>query len=514
MVLSAARAGRAKALLFLGQVEQARAEVRELAAAAPSAQRLELAGDIGEAEALVGEAAKAWPLIESVSEEIVEMGDLGEEARLARALIHLQTGPLMEAREDIATFKHGRPAAAPAFEAKRYLTEGYLDALEGRGWSDAGATGLAIARAQKATFWESFGEVASSLAINSSDPSLRIIETAATQPRVISAVAELILARFEDLGEDAIAVVAHEAEGLPWRWRPSTRRAVAEANGERLLALARLLERIGETQDVNLLRDASRRLRGKDSARLGHGLARRIAERVFVEDLGRVSISVGSRLIYGHEVRRKVLALLCLLLSRPRFASTRDDVLDSLWPEHDPASALNSLNQTVYFLRRVFEPNFEDDTSPGYVGQDGETIWLDPELVDSRSRRCQQLIRSMPAAPTPDGSVTLATEYRGRFALDFAYEEWSAPYRDTLHASYLRIVEHAVRLDMDSGHIGRGTYIAERAAEVDPDAEEIQVALVRLYRHSGAHAAAGEQYANYARVMEELGAEPAALDDL
>src|ERR1051326_5707741 len=104
----------------------------------------------------------------------------------------------------------------------------------------------------------------------------------------------------------------------------------------------------------------------------------------------------------------------------------------------------------------------------------------------------------MPEARTPDGSVSLATEYRGRFALDFAYEDWSAPYRDTLHASYLRIVEHAVRLDLDSGHIGRGTYIAERAAEVDPDAEEIQIALVRLYRHSGAHAAAGEQYANYA----------------
>ena len=71
-----------------------------------------------------------------------------------------------------------------------------------------------------------------------------------------------------------------------------------------------------------------------------------------------------------------------------RFASTREEVLDSLWPDHDPTSALNSLNQTVFFLRRVFEPTFRDDTSPGYVGQDGETIWLDTDLVDCRSRRC------------------------------------------------------------------------------------------------------------------------------
>jgi len=212
--------------------------------------------------------------------------------------------------------------------------------------------------------------------------------------------------------------------------------------------------------------------------------------------------------VEGGDVRRKVLALLCFLLSRTNFSSTRDEVIDSLWPDTDPDSALNSLNQTVYFLRRVFEPDFRDETSPGYVGQDGETVWLDRELIDSRSRRCLEVIRSMPADPTPEGSITLVAEYRGRFALDFAYEEWSAPYRDALHASYLRVVEHTVRMDLDRGHFGRGTFIAERAAEVDPDAEEIQIALIRLYRLSGAHAAAAEQYTHYAHSVRDLGVEP------
>ena len=99
----------------------------------------------------------------------------------------------------------------------------------------------------------------------------------------------------------------------------------------------------------------------------------------------------------------------------------------------------------------------------------------------------------MPGDPTPEGATALATEYRGRFALDFAYEEWSASYRDALHASYLRVIEQAVLRDLDSGHFDRGTFLAERAAEVDPEAEEIQVALVRLYRHTGAHAAAAER---------------------
>jgi DNA-binding SARP family transcriptional activator len=235
---------------------------------------------------------------------------------------------------------------------------------------------------------------------------------------------------------------------------------------------------------------------------------------VFVEDLGRVHLTVGTRTVDGADVRRKVMALMCLLLSRPKFSATREEVLDSLWPEHDPASALNSLNQTVYFLRRVFEPEFRDDRTPGYVGQDGETIWLDTELIDCRSRRCVQLIRTMPGDPTPEGAVELATQYRGRFALDFAYDDWAAPFRDALHASYLRVIERAVRLDLDSGHFERGTFIAERAAEVDPDSEEIQAALVRLYRLSSAHAAAAEQYAHYARNLRDLGIEPPALVDV
>ena len=235
---------------------------------------------------------------------------------------------------------------------------------------------------------------------------------------------------------------------------------------------------------------------------------------MFVEDLGRVRIHIGTRTLDAAEVRRRVLALLCLLLSRPGFVSTRDEVIDSLWPDHDPDSALNSLNQTVYFLRRVFEPAYREDVSPGYLGQDAETIWLDPQLVDSRSRRCLEITRSMPGDPTPEGSVALAGEYRGRFALDFAYEEWATPYRDQLHASYLKVIEHAIRLDANAGQVARGTFLAERAAEVDPDSEEIQTALIRLYRMSGAHAAAAEKYGQYERIMRDLGVDPIPLDEI
>jgi DNA-binding SARP family transcriptional activator len=280
------------------------------------------------------------------------------------------------------------------------------------------------------------------------------------------------------------------------------------------LAAATVLADIGEQDDVKRLYEAGRALRDRRGPTLSRALARRLAPRVLVEDLGRVRLRIGDRWIEGSEIRRKVLALLCLLISKAGFASTREDVLESLWPDLDPGSALNSLNQTVYFLRRVFEPEYREATSPGYVQQDGETIWLDEGLIDAMSRRCRELIRSMASLPAPEDAAHLAEQYRGRFALDFAYEEWASSYRDSLHASYLRVIEQAIRLDIDVGQFARGTFLAERAAEVEPDAEEIQTALVRLYRLSGAHAAATKQYRRYAHAVHELGVDPLPLAEV
>ena len=92
-------------------------------------------------------------------------------------------------------------------------------------------------------------------------------------------------------------------------------------------------------------------------------------------------------------------------------------------------------------------------------------------------------------------------------------QEWAAPYRDWLHASYLEIVERAVNDDIETGHFDRGISLARRVLDIDPTAEHVEVSLLRLYRASGAHAAAAEQYSHYAStIREQLGVEPPPLD--
>lgn len=336
-------------------------------------------------------------------------------------------------------------------------------------------------------------------------------------PWNVTYLSDLVVNRLDELNEETAAEVRSVAQRYSSRWKVAARTALDATDAPSSPSrVARLLEGIGDRSDVpRLRRIAKQRRRSSTDSSLGRALARRVADRIFIEDQGRVSITVGPRSIPGSEIRRKVLGLVCLLVSRPEMSATRDQILDSLWPDLEPAVAVNSLNQTIYFLRRVFEEEYSDDLSPGYVHHDSEVIWLDPELVTARSVECRVLIRDLSRPASPAEVEALVSMYQGRFALDFEYEEWAAAYRDTLHASYLEVVERAVLDDLTYGHFDRGIAVARRALEVDSTAEQVEVSLLRLYKASGAHSAAAEQYAHYASVQrDELGLEPPPLDSL
>jgi DNA-binding SARP family transcriptional activator len=234
-----------------------------------------------------------------------------------------------------------------------------------------------------------------------------------------------------------------------------------------------------------------------------------------VEDLGRLAIHLGAVEISGGDVRRKVLATLCFLLTRPRFAAAKEEVMDAMWPDMDPTAALNSLNQTLYFLRRVFEPAYTEDTSAGYVHQESDIVWLDPLLVQSRSAVSAALIAEYARQPDPEIVRRLTESYIGRFALDFAYEDWASDFRESLHVGYLHVIESSIRDDINAGHFERGVAVARRALELDPGLDVLELSLLRLLKNAGAHSAAAEQYGRYAHLLrDDLGVDPPPLESI
>jgi DNA-binding SARP family transcriptional activator len=189
--------------------------------------------------------------------------------------------------------------------------------------------------------------------------------------------------------------------------------------------------------------------------------------------------------------------------------------MDALWPDMNPAAAINSLNQTVYFLRRVFEPEYNEDLSPGYVRHESEILWLDRELISAKSQLCVDLAAQVQDAVSSNAVDQLSEKYTGKFALDFIYEEWGTEYRDALHLAYLHIIEAAVSADIAMGRYSRGISLARRALVVEPRLETVERSLLRLFRLTGAHAAAAEQYQHYATMLrDDSGIEPPPLESM
>jgi DNA-binding SARP family transcriptional activator len=76
-------------------------------------------------------------------------------------------------------------------------------------------------------------------------------------------------------------------------------------------------------------------------------------------------------------------------------------------------------------------------------------------------------------------------------------------------------MERAIIARADRGDLDAAIRAARSVVETDPTADSVEVALIKLYRLVGSHAAAAEQYAHYASTQKsELGIEVPALADL
>jgi DNA-binding SARP family transcriptional activator len=510
MELSAALMARGYALTLLGLLDQGRDELQratEIDEIEPAYERADLA------DSYVDPAA-ATPMLKALERSKDAYARLYFGVQSAWYLA--RRGRFDEARTVLADSSQGEPVLMGHATA-RLVTSAYVATAAGA--SDATnqvENAWQKANDQGATKWRRVAELLRAFIASPAEFSAAIEDVGSVAPWNVTLVADLVTRRIDDIDERALQIVRSAAVTHPGRWRFVLREHVEAARiGDGFIA-ASILEEIGARQDIARLRSFAKLNRKQPGAwSFGRRLSRRLADRVIVEDQNRVAVMVGTRHIPGSTMRRKVLTLLCFLLTRNELSSTRDQVLDALWPDLDPVDALNSLNQTVYFLRRVLEEEYVDDLSPGYVHHDSDLIWLDPELVSSRSNTCRTIIKNLPINPSPDQVEGLVSSYVGRFALDFEYEDWATPFRDWLHASYLEIVERAVTSDIESGHFERGIGLARRALNIDPSADNIEVSLLRLYRASGAHAAAAEQYSHYATLIrEQLGIEPPALESL
>jgi DNA-binding SARP family transcriptional activator len=235
------------------------------------------------------------------------------------------------------------------------------------------------------------------------------------------------------------------------------------------------------------------------------------------------------RLLGGFEVRdaagalagfesQKVRALVAYLALHRTTESSRELLVDLLWPRADEATARQNLRQALYNIRRSLTRGGASaipqplQTSRHAVRFDpGLVCWVDAEAFDE----VQQALRR--GRPDHTALAQAARLYRGEFLAGLTVvdsrrlEEWYLGERERLREGMLEVLRELVEHHTERGELRQAIGHARRLLGFDPLHEEAHRQLMRLYALAGRRNRALLQYRTLESLLgSELGVAPAS----
>ena len=211
----------------------------------------------------------------------------------------------------------------------------------------------------------------------------------------------------------------------------------------------------------------------------------------------------------------KQRALLALLLLREGEAVSSDRLIDALWGERPPASALNSIHVYVSQLRKALGNGHLETRGHGYL------LSLEPERVDLA--RFESLLgkgRDLLSAGDAEGAAQALRAalalWRGPPLSDFASEPFAQGEISRLEELRLSAVEERIDADLAVGRDVELVSELEALVREHPLRERLSAQLMLALYRSGRQAEALAAYQQARRTLaEELGLEPGrALQEL
>ena len=186
------------------------------------------------------------------------------------------------------------------------------------------------------------------------------------------------------------------------------------------------------------------RSRNKHALKLAEQLMEQLARvappRLRIKGLGQFKVWQGRRSIPDQSwQRRKAGELLRCLLLEPDHSASREEVLEELWPDYTPSTAIDLLHQATSTLRHTLEPDLPDRFPSRYLWLDGERVYL--QLPPGSWIDFEHFEQTLPTAIQTRNIENLKQAlsiYSGElFPMD-RYTDWSISRRESLNDLYLR----------------------------------------------------------------------------
>jgi DNA-binding SARP family transcriptional activator len=225
-----------------------------------------------------------------------------------------------------------------------------------------------------------------------------------------------------------------------------------------------------------------------------------------IELLGGFRVTVGSRTIPEDAWRRrKPAALLKLLALAPAHRLHREQAMDALWPELDPAAAGANLRKAVHHARRALDPN----DGRGLITSAGELLALPAEGLWIDVDAFRAAVASARQSGDADGYARAVDLYGGGLLPEDRYEEWAGPTREDLELEYVAVLEELAAILEARGDLDGAARTARRLVAVEPLREDGHARLIRLHALAGRRVDALRGYERLRELLAvELGTEP------
>jgi DNA-binding SARP family transcriptional activator/uncharacterized protein (DUF2384 family) len=219
----------------------------------------------------------------------------------------------------------------------------------------------------------------------------------------------------------------------------------------------------------------------------------------------------GSQLALGGPKQRALLAV--LVIAAGRVVST-DRLMDDLWGDDLPDTALNTIQVYVSQLRKILGAGRARDEQPLRTQKPGYVLDIDEEQTDlGRFRRlCEEGRSAMTAGDPATAAITLRAAlgtWRGPALADFMYEPFAQTEIERFEELRLTALEDRVEADLDTGRHAELVAELEPVLAAAPHRERVRGHLMLALYRSGRQSEALACYQEGAGMLgEQLGLDP------
>ncbi|MGW4622340.1 AfsR/SARP family transcriptional regulator [Streptomyces sp. NPDC004592] len=214
----------------------------------------------------------------------------------------------------------------------------------------------------------------------------------------------------------------------------------------------------------------------------------------------------------------KQRALLALLLTEVGHPVAVHEIVDALWGQDPPDTAVNVVQRHIGALRRLLEPDLPAGSESRWLvrGSGGYRLEVEPDGLDllrfrALRQEAEHAAQSGDPAAATEHLIEALAMWRGPAASGIAVEVRSHPAFSALDGEHLTAVKEAAELALEAGPgLGARMLVTLRqAAAQHPLDEALQARLILTLAATGHRAEALDVHRSVrSRLAEELGVQP------